>query len=77
MAKNIAFSAGAQLFGAGPNAERNTSVIARGRNWLRALRAARNESQIERYINEHGGMLTDSLEREISQKFVNSEPGRF
>lgn len=73
MAKNIAFSEGAQFFGAG----RNASIIARGANWLNALRATRNDSQIERYINEHGGVLTDSLEREITQKFTNAEPGRY
>ena len=76
MAKNIAFSSGTH-FGVRPKAERDASIISRGTNWLRALRIARNESQIERYINEHGGMLTDSLEREITQKFANSEPGRF
>ncbi len=76
MAKNIAFSSGAH-FGAGRKAERNASIISRTTDWLTAFRASRNESQIERYINEHGGMLTDSLEREITQKFANSEPGRF
>jgi len=73
MAKNSALSAGAWFFGA----ERNVSIIARGANWLNALRATRNDSQIERYINEHGGVLTDSLEREITQKFANAEPGRY
>lgn len=76
MAKNIAFSSSVHV-GAAPRAERDASIIARGTNWLRALRIARNDRQIERYINEHGGMLTDSLEREITQKFANSEPSRF
>lgn len=73
MAKNIALSPGAHFFGAG----RSGSIIARGTSWLNALRVTRNDSRIERYINEHGGILTDSLEREITQKFANSEPGRY
>lgn len=73
MAKNIALTAGDRFFGA----ERNVSIIARAANWLNALRSTRNDSQIERYINEHGGVLTDSLEREITQKFTNAEPGRY
>lgn len=73
MAKNIALSSGAHFFGSG----RNGSIIAMGTNWLKALRVTRNDSRIERYINEHGGILTDSLEREITQKFANSEPGRY
>jgi len=77
MAKNIAFSTSANFLGARPKAERNASITARATDWLRALRASRNDSQIERYINEHGGMLTDSLEREITRKFANPEPGRY
>ena len=77
MAKNIAFSAGAQFVGAGRTAEPKASILARGTNWLNALRAARNDSQIERFINAHGGILTDSLEREITQKFANADPGRY
>ena len=77
MAKNIAFSADAYMFSIERKTERKASIIDRGTNWFRALRVTRNESQIERYINEHGGILTDSLEREISQKFANAEPGRY
>lgn len=77
MAKNIAFSTSANFFGARPKAERNASITALATNWLRGVRASRNDSQIERYINEHGGMLTDSLEREITRKFANSKPGRY
>ena len=77
MAKNIALSDGAEFFAAEPKAGRNVSIFARGANWLNALRHTRNDSQIERYINDHGGILTDSLEREITQKFANTSPGRY
>ena len=77
MAKNIAFSEGTQFFGAGRTAEPKASILARGTRWLNALRAARNDSQIERFINDHGGTLTDSLEREITQRFANADPGRY
>lgn len=76
MAKIIAFSAGGDFVGAERQTER-ASIIARGANWLNGLRVARNDGQIERYINEHGGILTDSLEREITQRFANAEPGRY
>lgn len=77
MAKNMALSGGTQFFGAGRAAEPKASLLARGTNWFNALRAARNDSQIERFINDHGGTLTDSLEREITQRFANADPGRY
>jgi hypothetical protein len=77
MARHIAFSAGSEVFGAAPKTERRASLLERGANWLHGLRTARNDSRIERYIHEHGGILTDSLEREITQKFTNADPGRY
>lgn len=77
MARNIAFSTGAHAFGAGSRGERNQSLIARGRRWLSALSITRNDSYIERYIRDHGGVLTDSIEREITEKFTNVDPGRY
>jgi hypothetical protein len=77
MAMNIAFLGGAQLLGAGRKTDQGASIIARGTKWLNSLRVTRNDHRIERYINDHGGILTDSLEREITQKFINAEPGRY
>jgi len=77
MAMNIAFLGGAQLLGAGRKTDQDASIIARGMKWLNSLRVTRNDHRIERYINDHGGILTDSLEREITQKFINAEPGRY
>ena len=76
MARHLALSA-SEMFGAAPNMERRASLVERGTIWLQALRTARNDSRIERYIHEHGGILTDSLEREITQKFTNANPGRY
>lgn len=36
--------------------------------WRSAL-ASDDESAVERFINERGGVLTDDLEREISRRF--------
>jgi hypothetical protein len=70
MARHIAFSP-SEVLGAAPKTERRASLVERGTNWLPCLRTARNGSRIERYIHEHGGILTDRLEREITQKFTN------
>ena len=32
-------------------------------------RQSENESEVARFINEHGGVLTDDLERQISREF--------
>jgi hypothetical protein len=72
MARHIAFSAFEVL-----GAKRRASLVERGTNWLHGFCTARNGSRIERYIHEHGGRLTDSLEREITQKFTNADPGRY
>jgi hypothetical protein len=76
MAKDIAFS-NTDFFGTGGKAEAKASLFERGLSWFAALRIARTDSEIERYINEHGGVLTDSLEREISQKFTYQSPGLY
>ncbi len=77
MPKIIAFSEAADFTGANRQPTALASLIARGKSWLDARRIHSHDRQIERYINEHGGALTDSLEREISQKFVNANPGRY
>jgi hypothetical protein len=77
MPKIIAFSEAADFRAASRQPTTLASLIARGKSWLDARRVHGHDQQIERYINEHGGALTDSLEREISQRFVNANPGRY
>lgn len=36
--------------------------------------AERQDREIERYIQEHGGVLTDDLERQISHRFCGTAP---
>ncbi len=35
----------------------------------RSAAAADNDSAVERFLKDHGGVLTDDLEREISRRF--------
>ena len=36
--------------------------------------AARQEREVERFINEHGGVMTDDLEREIGRRYCGTGP---
>ncbi|MEZ5851953.1 MAG: hypothetical protein R3D68_15010 [Hyphomicrobiaceae bacterium] len=36
---------------------------------LSAFKVRRADSDVERYINTHGGVLTDEMERQISRRF--------
>ena len=36
--------------------------------------ASRTDREIERFIQEHGGVMTDDLEREISRRYCGTNP---
>lgn len=76
MAKDITFSAATDFYRA-ERRERKASLLQRVSHWLASVRNARAEREIERYINAHGGVLTDNIEREIAQRFADGKPGRF
>jgi hypothetical protein len=76
VAKNLAFTAGGYFPGSA-RTERKPTYFQRGASWLAGLRTSRNEAAIEQFINEHGGVLTDSVEREIAKRFIDPAPGRF
>lgn len=76
MAKDLTYAAGGHFYGSARTA-RKPGYFQRGASWLAALRVSRNEQAIEQFINEHGGVLTDSVEREIAKRFIDPAPGRF
>lgn len=45
------------------------TLLERLDGYWRSSREARNDSAVERFIQENGGALTDDLEREISRRF--------
>ncbi|WP_088342630.1 MULTISPECIES: hypothetical protein [Rhodomicrobium] len=76
MAKEITYAAGGHFYAA-PRGASKPTLLQRGIDWLASRRVARNDLAIERYIHEHGGVLTDSVEREIAKRFIETQPGRF
>jgi len=76
MAKDLTFSAGSHFYGA-DKTERKPTLLERGAHWLASMRSEQHDHEIERFIHNHGGVLTDSLEREIATRFVEAHPGRF
>lgn len=77
MAKDLTYTAGGHFYGSAARTARKPGYFQRGASWLAALRTSRNDLAIEQYINEHGGVLTDSVEREIAKRFIDPAPGRF
>ena len=38
-------------------------------SWFASRKHSRQDSEIASFINEHGGVMTDDLERQISRRF--------
>ena len=77
MAKDLTYTAGSSFLrlGRAPSASRAIFSAAQAGSPPCAPRATSRRSS--RYINEHGGVLTDSVEREIAKRFIDPAPGRF
>jgi hypothetical protein len=76
MARDIAFS-NSQMFAGAEVAAPRASLLQRAADWLAVRRNARQESEIERFISERGGVLNDNIERQIAQRFAHGEHGRY
>jgi hypothetical protein len=71
MAKTIGIPAGAAVPLFKPRAQAGLSLAAIGRRWASFFERQRDRD-IERYIQERGGVLTDGVERALD-KYLNKK----
>ncbi len=69
MARDLAFDINVAGTDAKAAAPARVSLFQRIADALTASRTRRAQSEVERYIAMHGGVLTDDLERAISRRF--------
>lgn len=71
MAHNITMNAGSAVAERETSATENLSLLDRISQVFYTNRQRRTERAVERYIQSHGGEMTDNMEREISRRFGN------
>jgi hypothetical protein len=54
--------------------DRAADAVKHAADRVSAYFAARQDREIERFINEHGGVMTDDLEREIGRRYCGTSP---